>query len=105
MHTRADVHVSDDGTRARLSQGGRTIEARLLSPAGAAFAVETPDVNPPQTPLDGVVKLVVRVRKPSMPIRVAVLFTPAPDEADDPPLRPLETWIAESTRDARPRRR
>jgi hypothetical protein len=91
MHTPAEVRIADDGATARLTRGGKALEARLLSPAGARFEVETPAVRPPQRPLD-VRKLIVRVPDARRPFRIAVLLTPATGDAREPVLVPLGEW-------------
>ncbi len=37
LHTRAKIEFADKGRTARLSQNGKTLEARLVSPTGAVF--------------------------------------------------------------------
>lgn len=49
MHTEAEVAVN--GARATLSQGGKTLHARILQPPGAGFAVENVQVPKPQNPI------------------------------------------------------
>lgn len=73
MHTQAEVDVQGD--RAFLSQGGVLLEARLLAPAGATFAVESVTIAPPQQPASDVRRLLVRL--PGVTdAQIAVLFTP-----------------------------
>jgi hypothetical protein len=73
MHTLADVEIQGD--RALLKQGAVTLEARLLSPAGATFAVEDVDIPAPQQPASGLHRLLVRVPDVTS-VQLAVLFTP-----------------------------
>jgi len=73
MHTQAAVEVQGD--RALLTQGGAVLEARLLSPAGAAFTVEDVEIPPPQQPASDVRRLLVRLPETTS-AQIAVLFTP-----------------------------
>ena len=73
MHTQAAVEVQGD--RALLTQGGAVLEARLLSPAGAAFTVEDVEIPPPQQPASDVRRLLVRLPEMTS-AQIAVLFTP-----------------------------
>jgi hypothetical protein len=73
MHTQAAVEVQGD--RALLTQGGAVLEARLLAPAGATFAVEDVDIPPPQQPASDVRRLLVRLTETTS-AQLAVLFTP-----------------------------
>jgi hypothetical protein len=74
MHTLADVDIQGD--RALLSQGGVTLEARLLSPPGATFTVEDVEIPPPQQPAPGLHRLLVRLPDVTS-VQLAVLFTPS----------------------------
>jgi hypothetical protein len=99
MHTRADVRVLGGGgvgTTARLTLDGRSLEARILSPTGAAFDVQRPNPPAPQRSLDEYTKLLVRVPDARRPFRVAVLFTPAGGETGTRRLEPLDEWVAKS---------
>jgi hypothetical protein len=93
MITGADVRV--EGATARLSQGGKRLEARILSPPGTVFSVLS--TRPPtaaEKQNRGTRMLAVRAAPPkSGDVRIAVLLTPgsAPDAAP-PPVRPLSTW-------------
>ncbi|MBI3969882.1 MAG: heparinase II/III family protein [Chloroflexi bacterium] len=76
MHTKAVVAANGD--RAALVQGGVNLEARLMSPTGARFAVEPVAIPPPQRPAPGVRKLVVRLPEKVVTARIVVLLTPLP---------------------------
>jgi hypothetical protein len=90
MHTRAKIQV--DGSRAVLSQGGRKLVARLLSPAGAAFTTAAADAPPPQAQQPDVTKLTVKLRGSEKPLRLAVLFAVEGSDAPSPALTPLAEW-------------
>ena len=90
MHTRAEIEL--DGRRAVLSQGGKKLVARLLSPAGAAFTTAAADAPPPQAQQPDVTKLTVKLRGSEKPIRLAVLFAAEGNDAPTPSLTPLAKW-------------
>jgi hypothetical protein len=92
MHTAAQVQVA--GTRATLRLGSATLSARILSPAGAEFAVEPVDIPAPQKPARGISKLMLHIAAPTTDLRIAVVLEPGP-EAGDVQLRPLDSWQAE----------
>ncbi len=106
MHTRAGVELSGDGRTALLTQNGKAVRARLLSPAGVTFRVDDaaplpssphPDVQGANT---GVRKLTVQLAATG-PVTIAVLIEP--DEgapADDVELTPLAEWHLPSAIDA-----
>jgi hypothetical protein len=73
MHTQATIEVTD--SRALLTQGGATLEARILAPADATFAVEDLVISPPQQSAPGVRRLLVRLPGVTS-ARIAVLLTP-----------------------------
>lgn len=98
MHTPAAVELLTDD-RAVLSQGGVTLEARLLAPAGAAFTVEDVEIPPPQQPAPDLRRLQVRLPE-TQTAQIAVLFTPrrqlstTGSTLDSTPLElvPLSRW-------------
>lgn len=96
MTTDAAVALDpDDPAHATLTLAGHAVEARLLAPAGAAFAVESAERPAPEKPNEGVRRLVVRLPGASGTVRVAVLLAPAwPDGhmAPAPPVEPLDRW-------------
>jgi hypothetical protein len=73
MHTQAAIAV--EGDRAILSQGAAALEARLLAPAGASFAVEDVQIAPPQQPASNLRRLLVRLPDVTT-AQLAILFTP-----------------------------
>jgi len=101
MHTRAAVGIGEAGTIARLVLGGVSLEARLVEPAGARFLVEEVTVPPPQRPITGTRRLIVRLPDKTAATRIAVLLTPLPTIAAAPPtgatralptVTPLDRW-------------
>ena len=103
MHTRAEVRLAGErdgrGDRAILALGGALLEARLLSPAGARFAVEAVQIPLPQRPSPGIRRLEVTLQDVTS-VRLAVLFTPLsggaiaapPAPGAAPALIPLDRW-------------
>jgi len=89
MHTKAQISLQGD--YATLTLGGAMLIARILAPTGAAFTVEEVAVPPPQNPITGVRKLLVRVPA-SASTTITVLFTPGSTEGDPPTVFPLGTW-------------
>ncbi len=91
FHTRAAVDLA--GKRAMLSRGQARLEARLLSPEEARFAVTSAGGPPPQAQQPQVQKLVVWLPGKVSRLRLAVLLAPA-GSASPPALEPLDAWIA-----------
>lgn len=90
MHTHAKVAVA--GSRAILRQGGKTLEARILSPASAQFSFEEVNLPLPQRPTKGLGKLLIRLPKQDGALQIAVLLTPGADRGDEVKLVPLAEW-------------
>jgi hypothetical protein len=90
MHTRAKVTVA--ASRATLRQGGKTLEARILSPASAQFSFEEVSLPPPQRPTKGLGKLLIRLPKQEGVLRLSVLLTPGADRGGELKLVPLAEW-------------
>ena len=66
---------------------------REFEPAGATFAVETPQLGPGERPIGNVKRLVVRLPVKVTDTRIAVLFTPAiAKELPAPKVNPLAEW-------------
>ena len=74
IHTTATVEVQ--GATAVLRRGGKTMLARLLQPAGAVFQAEQALTEPPQNPLLGMTRLMVRL-SPATEATIVVRFEPA----------------------------
>jgi len=74
MTTEAQIVVQKD--RATLRRGGKELLARVLSPAGAVFTVESARREPPENPNRGVRRLMVRLPKQRGSVRLVVLLAP-----------------------------
>ena len=77
---------------ARLSLGGRRLNAQILS-SEARFAVESPEREPPESRNSGVRRLVARVTAAPGPLRIAILLAPADGiAAPKISIQPLAEW-------------
>jgi hypothetical protein len=90
MHTNAEVRIS--GGTATLRQNGKTMTAKILSPAGATFDVTEIRLPPPQLPVKDTRKLYIRLPDAKKNITIAVLFTPSDEPQRQPRLTPLSKW-------------
>lgn len=93
MTTDAEIY-QDKPTIAELRLKGKRFIARVISPAGAGFVVESAEQKPPGKPNTGVKRLVVRLPDVKGNIRIAILLSPvwkdgAVMTAD---LKPLAEW-------------
>lgn len=89
------AEIAADGPRAVLSQKGKQLVVRIVSPAGARFETESAERPPPENPNKGMRRLVARLKDQRGEARVAVLFGPAGPEGvlETPPkLRPVAQW-------------
>lgn len=91
FHTFADAKIAANGRRATLTRGGKTIEARILSPAGARFSTVSAEPAPPNAPNPGVTNLAVNLPHQSRSETIAVLFS-KPGDSMRPALKPLADW-------------
>jgi hypothetical protein len=94
MTTDAEISVEKEGT-AKLTLKGKTLIARVLSPAGAAFTVESAEQKPPQKTNKGVRRLLVRLPNAKDNVRVAVLLSPVWKDGKDvssAEIQPLAQW-------------
>lgn len=92
--TTADIDLSDP-REARLTQDGKAIRVRLLSPEGAAFAEESARQEPPEKTNEGVRRLMIRYGAPEGETTVTVQFVPEwPDGGEISRPRPvaLSKW-------------
>ena len=87
------AEVTCDGAKATLTQKGKTLQARILSPEGARFDTVSTQPPPPQKQNTGTRKLVVRLAGPVAEVRIAVLLWPGTGEPPAVTLRPLSEWI------------
>jgi hypothetical protein len=97
MHTQADVQFDyASGARvATLARGNAVMEARIISPADAWFAIEVVAAPSPQKRIDGVRKLTVQIPQAPPETRIAVLLTPLNEITIPlaiPELLPLDYW-------------
>ena len=97
MHTQADVQFDyASGARvATLTRGNAVMEARIISPADAWFAIEVVAAPSPQKRIDGVRKLTVQIPQAPPDTRIAVLLTPLNEITIPlaiPELLPLDYW-------------
>jgi len=94
MTTDAEIAVKSRGV-AVLTLEGKELVARVLSPAGANFVVESAEQEPPQNPNTGIDRLMVRVPEVTGNVTVAVLLSPVWDDgniAKAADLKPLAEW-------------
>jgi len=94
MTTDAKITVQSK-TVAELTLDGRKLAARILSPAGAEFAVESAEQKPPQKANKGVSRLLARVNGAKGSVRIAILLAPGWKGFKPPTamkLIPLERW-------------
>ncbi|GAG52729.1 unnamed protein product, partial [marine sediment metagenome] len=75
MTTDAKIAVRKGGS-ATLSLKGKQLIARVLSPAGAGFIVESAEQKPPEKTNKGVRRLVLRLPEAKGNVRVAILLSP-----------------------------
>ncbi|MCH7751642.1 MAG: heparinase [Planctomycetes bacterium] len=75
MTTDAAIDIRGDGV-ALLALDGEELVARVLSPAGAEFIVESAEQELPQNPNTGIDRLMVRVPGAKGSVRLAVLLSP-----------------------------
>jgi hypothetical protein len=94
MTTEAEI-AQDKPTTAELQLKGKKLMARLLSPAGAGFAVESAEQEPPQKRNASVKRLVVKLPQAKGSVRLAVLLSPVWKDGSvvaTTELKPLAQW-------------
>jgi hypothetical protein len=94
MLTRADVRIDGPG-RATLTREGRTLELRVLEPAGAALKIYPADPPPAETdaPNPGTRLVGFEIEAPAGgPRRVVVHLLPRPAAAAPVALQSLSDW-------------
>lgn len=89
-----DAKIKLDGNEALLSQDGKQLQVKVLSPAGATFSSASAEQKPPERANKGVRRLLATVKGRGA-VRIVVVLTPvaggrAPDAA--PAIKPLSTW-------------
>ncbi|MBP7050494.1 MAG: heparinase II/III family protein [Phycisphaerae bacterium] len=94
--TTTDAQIDiQEATVAVLRLDGKELVARLLSPSGGGFAVESAGQEPPQRRNNGVRRLMVRLPQASGNTCVAVLLSPRWKDGkvvETAQVRPLATW-------------
>ena len=93
MTTAAKITL--DGSRALLTQDGKELHARILSPADAVFTKESAEQKPPQVTNKGIRRLMIRLPDQKGRVTIAVLLSPVWPDAKmprTPELTPLSKW-------------
>jgi dienelactone hydrolase len=75
MTTDAEIAVRKGGTAA-LSLKGKELIAKILSPAGAKFVVESAEQKPPEKTNKGVKRLMLRLPQVKGNVQIAILLSP-----------------------------
>jgi len=94
MTTDAKIAVRKGGSAA-LSLKGKELIARILSPAGAEFVVESAEQKPPEKTNKGVRRLVVRLPQAKDDVQIAVLLSPVWSDGNvvkRTQVKPLSEW-------------
>jgi hypothetical protein len=94
MTTDAAITLEKPGV-ARLRLKGRELSARILSPLGAEFTVESAEQVPPQKTNRGVSRLLVHLPKAKINTRIAILLAPQWQDGislRETPVKPLKDW-------------
>jgi hypothetical protein len=94
FHTPATVNIADDKHSAELTQGGRSLTLRMLSPADGSFDIIPCNPGPPQNANKGITDLIIKLPQKTDSAKFVVVMA-AKDIADkqgDVP--PLKDWIA-----------
>ncbi|MCE5185335.1 MAG: heparinase II/III-family protein [Planctomycetaceae bacterium] len=94
MTTDAAITLEKPGL-ARLSLKGRQLYARVLSPAGASFAIESGEQSPPQERNEGVSRLVVCLPETQGRITIVILLSPQWKDGvsiSTAAVKPLKKW-------------
>ncbi len=93
MTTDADIETK--GSEAVLTLKGKSLVARVLSPTGAKFSVESAEQEKPQKTNKGVRRLMVKLSEAQGPTTVAVLLCPVWGDGkvvETVELEPLSKW-------------
>lgn len=93
MTTDTDIDIGRSG-KATLTLKGKKLIARVLSPAGANFTVESAEQKPPERTNSGVRRLMLRLPDARGNARVAVLLSPVWEDGkiSTAKLKPLAEW-------------
>jgi hypothetical protein len=71
-----DAGIETEGAVAMLSLGQSKLRARILSPAGSVFSVESAERRPPEKTNKGVRRLMIRLKPQKGQVTVAVCLEP-----------------------------
>jgi len=94
MTTDAKITTKKEGV-AVLTVAGKKLIARILSPAGAKFIIESAEQKRPEKKNAGVRRLIVQLAKAQGSVRVAVLLSPVWKDGNVTKtiqLKPLAEW-------------
>ena len=94
MTTDEKIDIKKKGI-ALLTLGNKQLIARVLSPVGAEFEIESAEQKAPQKTNKGVSRLVVRLPQAKGNVRVAILLSPLWKDGNvvrSVELKPLEEW-------------
>lgn len=75
LHTRATVAIGSDGRIATLTQGGKTLQAAILSPSKVRFSILPEHITAAETPNPGVTDLAIDILGCASPLKIAVVFS------------------------------
>ncbi|HSU66196.1 MAG TPA: heparinase II/III family protein [Tepidisphaeraceae bacterium] len=94
FHTRAEIRI--DKSTAVLTQGGATVDLKLLSPPAATFEIRSSNPLPPQKQQPDVHNLTIHLPGKVTGARIVVVMTPITGNLSrpDPVVMPLSEWIA-----------
>ncbi|MBN2136180.1 MAG: heparinase II/III family protein [Sedimentisphaerales bacterium] len=93
MTTDAKITTRSNGSAA-LTLKGKELTARILSPAGAQFTVESAEQKPPEKKNAGVSRLIVRLPEAKGNLRLAILLSPEwkKGAVETAELKPIAQW-------------
>lgn len=74
MHTPADIEI--DGRTALLGQGDAALKVEVIEPEKVMLEAREVSVPPPQRPIRGIKKLMIKPVAPTNPLRIKVLLSP-----------------------------
>ncbi|HUS74144.1 MAG TPA: heparinase II/III family protein, partial [Sedimentisphaerales bacterium] len=94
MTTDAEITVRKGGS-ATLTLKGKELIARILSPAGAKFEVESAEQKPPEKANKGIRRLMVRLPEAKGDVKMAILLSPVWSDGNvvkTLQVKPLAEW-------------